>query len=153
MKDYKYIGKDVTRIDALEKISGAAIYGDDIDFGANLLYAELVQSTMAHAIIKSIDTSEALKVKGVYRIFTGKDFPYKFGLYMKDRYIFAQDKVRFVGEQIAAVIAFSPGAAKRAAELVKVEYEALPAVLDQMEALKDDATLLHPELEDYPHVP
>jgi len=153
MKDYKYIGKDVTRIDALEKISGAAIYGDDIDFGANLLHAELVQSTMAHAIIKSIDISEALKVKGVYKIFTGKDFPYKFGLYMKDRYIFAQDKVRFVGEQIAAVIAFSPGAAKRAAELVKVEYEALPAVLDQMEALKDDTALLHPELADYPHVP
>lgn len=153
MKDYKYIGKDVTRIDALEKISGAAIYGDDIDFGANLLHAELVQSTMAHAIIKSIDISEALKVKGVYKIFTGKDFPYKFGLYMKDRYIFAQDKVRFVGEQIAAVIAFSPGAAKRAAELVKVEYEVLPAVLDQMEALKDDTALLHPELADYPHVP
>ncbi len=153
MKDYKYIGKDVTRIDALEKISGAAIYGDDIDFGANLLYAELVQSTMAHAIIKSIDVSEAQKVKGVYKIFTGKDFPYKFGLYMKDRFIFAQDKVRFVGEQIAAVIAFNPGAAKRAAELVKVEYEALPAVLDQMEALKDDATLLHPELANYPHVP
>lgn len=153
MKDYKYIGKDVTRIDALEKISGAAIYGDDIDFGANLLHAELVQSTMAHAIIKSIDISEALKVKGVYKIFTGKDFPYKFGLYMKDRYIFAQDKVRFVGEQIAAVIAFSPGAAKRAAELVKVEYEVLPAVLDQMEALKDDTALLHLELADYPHVP
>lgn len=153
MKDYKYIGKDVPRIDALEKISGAAIYGDDIDFGANLLHAELVQSTMAHAIIKSIDISEALKVKGVYKIFTGKDFPYRFGLYMKDRYIFAQDKVRFVGEQIAAVIAFSPGAAKRAAELVKVEYEVLPAVLDQMEALKDDTALLHPELADYPHVP
>jgi len=153
MKEYKYIGKDVTRIDALEKISGAAIYGDDIDFGANLLHAELVQSTQAHAIIKAIDVSEAMKVKGVYKIFTGKDFPYKFGLYMKDRYIFAQDKVRFVGEQIAAVIAFSPGAAKRAAELVKVEYEPLPAVLDQMEALKDDSTLLHPELADYPHVP
>ncbi len=153
MKDYKYIGKDVIRIDALEKISGAAIYGDDIDFGANLLYAELVQSTQAHAIIKSINTSEAQKVKGVYKVFTGKDFPYKFGLYMKDRYIFAQDKVRFVGEQIAAVIAYSPGAAKRGAELVKVEYEALPAVLNQMDALADNATLLHPDLADYPHVP
>jgi len=153
MKEYKFIGKDVIRIDALEKISGAAIYGDDIDFGANLLYAELVQSTQAHAIIKSIDTSEALKVKGVYKIFTGKDFPYKFGLYMKDRYVFAQDKVRFVGEQIAAVIARNPGAAKRAAELVRVEYEPLPAVLDQMQAIAEGATLLHPDLESYPHVP
>lgn len=153
MKEFTYIGKDVTRIDGREKISGAAIYGDDIDFGANLLYAELVSSTQAHAIIKSIDISEALKVKGVYKIFTGKDFPYKFGLYMKDRYIFAQDKVRFVGEQIAAVVARNPGAAKRAAELVKVEYEPLPAVLDQMQAIADDATLLHPDLENYPHVP
>ena len=153
MKEYTYIGKDVTRIDGLEKISGAAIYGDDIDFGANLLHAELVSSTEAHAIIKSIDISEALKVKGVYKIFTGKDFPYKFGLYMKDRFIFAQDKVRFVGEQIAAVVARTPGAAKRAAALVKVEYEPLPAVLDQMEALADGATLLHPDLENYPHVP
>ncbi|MDD4309076.1 MAG: xanthine dehydrogenase family protein molybdopterin-binding subunit [Candidatus Cloacimonetes bacterium] len=153
MKDYKFIGKDITRIDGLEKISGAAIYGDDIDFGASMLHAELVQSTQAHAIIKSIDISEALKVKDVYKIFTGKDFPYKFGLYMKDRYIFAQDKVRFVGEQVAAVVARTPGAAKRAAALVKVEYEPLPAVLDQMEAIAEGATLLHPDLENYPHVP
>lgn len=153
MKEFTYIGKDVTRIDGREKISGAAIYGDDIDFGANLLYAELVSSTQAHAIIKSIDISEAMNVKGVYKIFTGKDFPYKFGLYMKDRFIFAQDKVRFVGEQIAAVVARNPGAAKRAAELVKVDYEPLPAVLDQMQAIADDATLLHPDLENYPHVP
>jgi len=153
MTDYKYIGKSVTRIDALEKISGAAIYGDDIDFGASLLYAELVSSTQAHAIIKNIDTSEAEKVPGVYKIFTGKDFPYKFGLYMKDRYVFAQDKVRFVGEQIAAVVARSPQAAKKGAALVKVDYETLPAVLDQMEALKEDAVILHPELGEYPRVP
>jgi carbon-monoxide dehydrogenase large subunit len=153
MKEYTFIGKDVVRIDGREKISGAAIYGDDIDFGASLLHAELVSSTEAHANIKYIDISEALKVPGVYKIFTGKDFPYKFGLYMKDRYIFAQDKVRFVGEQIAAVVARTPGAAKRAAALVKVEYEPLPAVLDQMQALADGATLLHPDLENYPHVP
>lgn len=153
MKEYKYIGKSVTRIDALEKISGAAIYGDDIDFGPNLLYAELVSSTEAHAIIKGIDTSAAEQVPGVYKVFTGKDFPCKFGLYMKDRYVFAQDKVRFVGEQIAAVVARNPQAAKQGAALVKVDYEPLPAVLDQMEALKDDAVILHPELGEYPHVP
>ena len=128
MKEYRYIGKNVTRIDGLEKVSGAAIYGDDIDFGPNLLYAELVSSTQAHAIIKSINTDAAMQVPGVYKIFTGRDFPYKFGLYMKDRYVFAQDKVRFVGEQIAAVVARTPQAAKQAATLVKVEYEPLPAV-------------------------
>lgn len=153
MKETRYIGKTVTRVDGLEKISGAAIFGDDIDFGPNLLYAELVSSTQAHAIIKSVDISAALEVPGVYKVFTGKDFPMKFGLYMKDRYVFAQDKVRFVGEQVAAVVARSPQAAKRGAELVKVDYEPLPAVLDQMQALEEGATLLHPDLGDYPHVP
>jgi carbon-monoxide dehydrogenase large subunit len=153
MKDHTFIGKPIVRIDGREKISGAAIYGDDIDFGPNLLYAELVSSTQAHAIIKGIDYSAALKVPGVYKVFTGQDFPFKFGLYMKDRYVFAQDKVRFVGEQVAAVVARTPQAAKRGAELVKVDYEPLPAVLDQMQALEEGATLLHPELGDYPHVP
>ncbi len=152
-KDYKFIGKDIVRIDGREKISGAAIYGDDIDFGPNLLHAEIVSSTQAHALIISIDTSEAEKVQDVVKVFTGKDFPYKFGLYMKDRYIFAQDKVRFYGEQVAAVVARTPQAAKKAAQLIKVVYEPLPAVLNQMEALKDDATLLHPDLGEYPHVP
>jgi len=153
MKETRYIGKTVTRVDGLEKISGAAIFGDDIDFGPNLLYAELVSSTEAHAIIKGVDVSAALEVPGVYKVFTGKDFPMKFGLYMKDRYVFAQDKVRFVGEQVAAVVARTPQAAKRGAELVKVDYEPLPAVLDQMQALEEGATLLHPDLGDYPHVP
>jgi carbon-monoxide dehydrogenase large subunit len=153
MNRYKFIGKDVIRIDGREKVSGAAIYGDDIDFGSNLLYAEIVGSTQAHARIKKIDTKAAEKVEGVYKVFTGKDFPYKFGLYMKDRYIFAQDKVRFVGEQVAAVIGRTPEAAKRGARLVKVEYEPLPAVTNQMEALKKDSVLLHPDLGDYPHVP
>ncbi len=153
MKDYRYIGKSVTRIDALEKISGAALYADDIDFGPNLLYAEIVASTEAHAMITSIDVSEALKVPGVYKVFTGADFPYKFGLYMKDRYVFAQDRVRFVGEQVAAVVARSPQAAKQGARKVKVQYTPLPAVLDQMSALAEDSVKLHPDVENYERVP
>ena len=86
MEKLNYIGQPVTRIDGLEKVSGAAQFVDDIDFGQNLLYAEIVESTHAHAIIKSIDFSEAEKIPGVVEIFKGKDFPYKFGLYMKDRF-------------------------------------------------------------------
>lgn len=153
MKEYKYVGQPIVRIDGEEKISGAALYADDLEFGPNLLYGEIVESTMAHAIIKSIDTREAEKVEDVVKVFTGKDFPFKFGLYMKDRYIFAQDKVRFVGEQVAAVIARNPKAAKKAAKLVKVEYEALPTVLNQMDAIKPDSILLHPDVASYPHVP
>jgi len=153
MEEYKYIGQPIVRIDGLEKISGAAIYADDIDFGTNLLYAEVVESTEAHALIKSIDTSEAEKVLDVVKIFTGKDFPFKFGLYMKDRYIFAQDRVRFIGEQIAAVVARNPKAAKRAAKLVKIEYEKLPVLVNQMDSFKDPEILIHPELDEYTHVP
>ena len=59
MEDLKFVGKSITRIDGKEKISGAAIFADDIDFGPTLLYAQIVESTKAHALIKSIDTKEA----------------------------------------------------------------------------------------------
>ncbi len=153
MEDFKFIGKSVDRLDEREKVTGAAKYVDDIDFGPNLLYAEIVESPHPHALIKSIDTSEAEKMEGVVKVVTGKDFPYKFGLYMKDRYIFAQDRVNFVGEQVAAVVARDPRTAQKAAKLVKVEYELLPAIFDPIEALKEDAPLIHPDLENYPHVP
>jgi len=153
MPEFKYVGKSPSRIDGLEKITGAAKFVDDIDFGPNLLYAEIVESPYAHARINNIDTSAAEKVAGVVKVVTGKDFPYKFGLYMKDRYVFAQDRVRFVGEQVAAVIARDPSIAKRASQLVKVTYEELPPVFDPNEAIKDDSSLIHPELGDYPHVP
>ncbi|MEI6764412.1 MAG: xanthine dehydrogenase family protein molybdopterin-binding subunit [Bacteroidota bacterium] len=149
----KFVGQSVTRIDGLEKMTGAALYADDLDFGPTLLHAQIVESTKAHAIIKSIDFADAAKIEGVVAVFTGKDFPFKFGLYMKDRFVFAQDKVRFIGEQVAAVVARDPKIAKRAAKLVKVEYEELPEMLDQLKALEPGATLLHPELADYPHVP
>ena len=153
MQEYRHVGKPASRIDGLEKVTGAAKFVDDIDFGPNLLHAEIVESPHARAVIKSIDVSEALKVAGVVRVVTGKDFPYRFGLYMKDRYVFAQDRVRFVGEQVAAVIARDAHMAKKAAKLVKVIYEQLPPLLDPMEAVKEHAPLIHPELGDYPHVP
>lgn len=153
MEELKYVGKEIPRNDEKEKITGAARYVDDLEFGPNLLYAEIIESPHPHALIKKIDTSEAEKVEGVVKVVTGKDFPYKFGLYMKDRYIFAQDRVRFVGEQVAAVVARDPKIAQRAAKLVKVEYEPLPAVFDPLEAIKEGAPIVHPELAQYSHVP
>ncbi len=153
MRAFKYVGKPIQRVDELEKITGAAQYVDDLEFGPNLLHAQLVESPHAHAKIKSIDTSEAEKVPGVVKVVTGKDFPYYFGLYMQDRYIFAMEKVRFVGEQVAAVIARDLETAKKAAKLVNVDYEPLPAIFDPGDALKEDATLIHPDLGNYGHVP
>jgi len=147
------VGKSAVRIDGLDKISGAAEFVDDIDFGPGLLHAAIVESPYAYARIVSIDTSEAEKVAGVVKIATGKDFPYKFGMYMEDRYIFAQDYVRFVGEQVAGVVARTHREAVQAAKLVKVEYEVLEPLLDPREAVADDANLIHPDLDDYVHVP
>ncbi len=136
MPDFKYIGHPVTRIDEREKVTGAAQYVDDLEFGPNLLHAYVVESPHAHALIKRIDTTAAANVPGVVKVVTGQDFPYHFGLYMQDRYIFAQDRVRFVGEQVAAVIARDVNTARQAAALVQVEYELLPAVFDPREAIK-----------------
>lgn len=153
MKEYTQIGHSAMKVDGKEKISGAALYTDDLEFGPDLLYAEIVEGPHAHAMINSIDTSEAEKVPEVLAVVTGKDFPYKFGLYMKDRYIFAQDRVRFYGEQIAAVVARTPQAAKKAAKLVKVNYTPLPKVTDPMEAIREGVDLIHPDLKNYNHVP
>ncbi|MDJ0924408.1 MAG: xanthine dehydrogenase family protein molybdopterin-binding subunit [Acidimicrobiia bacterium] len=151
--ELKAVGTDAVRIDGLDKISGAAEFVDDIDFGPGLLHAAIVESPHAFARIVSIDTTEAARAKGVVRVVTGKDFPYKFGMYMEDRYIFAQDHVRFVGEQVAGVIARSHREAVQAAKLVEVEYEVLNPILDPKQAFEEDADLIHPELADYTHVP
>jgi CO/xanthine dehydrogenase Mo-binding subunit len=153
MEELKHIGKSEIRIDGKAKVTGAAQFIDDLDFGPDLLFAAIVESSVAHALINKIDVSEALKVPGVVKIVTGKDFPYRFGLYMHDRFIFAQDRVRFVGEQIAAVIARDAAAARKAAKLVKIDYTELPAILSVDQALAKDATLVHPDLNNYTHVP
>ncbi len=164
MADLKYVGKSSPRRDGRAKVSGAATFTDDIDFGPNLLYAAVVESPHAHAEILSIDTSKAEKLDGVVRVVVGKEFPYRFGLYMHDRYIFAQDKVRFVGEQVAAVIARDEKTAYKAAKLVDVKYRVLKPVLKVEDAIGTDPehiedqksekdSLLHPELENYEHVP
>lgn len=162
-KKLKYVGQNTVRKDGKEKVTGAAIYVEDIDFGPNTLYAAVVESPHAYAKINSIDTSEAEKVPGVVKVVLGKQFPYRFGLYMHDRYIFAQERVRFVGEQVAAVIARDPRIAKKAAKLVKVDYTVLKPILDVREALGDGfendaekgkpSELVHPELKGYYHVP
>ncbi len=151
--ELKSVGQPVVRIDGLDKISGAAEFVDDIDFGPGLLHAAIVESPHAFARILSIDTTAAEEASGVVRVVTGKDFPYKFGMYMEDRYIFAQDHVRFAGEQVAGVIARSHRQAVQAAALIEVEYEVLKPLLDPREAFSDDADLIHPDLGDYTHVP
>ena len=158
-QEFKSIGKSVPRVDGVEKVTGCAVYTDDIDLGKNVVYACLVESEFAHAKILNINTKKAEAYPGVLKVFTGKDFPYKFGLYLEDRFIFAQDRVLFLGEQVACVVARDPKVAAIAAKLVKVEYEELEPLFDQMKSFEQDgnsgkeANLLHPDLENYFHVP
>ncbi len=143
------VGKSVPRVDAFEKVTGAAKYVDDMAFGPGLLYGKIVHSPMAHAIIKNIDTSKALALPGVKAVVTGQDNPTHLGLYLKDRYIFAYDRVRYVGESVAGVIAISEEIAEQAAKLIDVTYEALEPVFDPYAGAQADAPLLHPDLGSY----
>ncbi len=143
------VGKSVTRVDMLEKVTGCATFADDMQFGPGMYYGRLVRSPHAHALIKRIDASRALEMPGVKGVVTGQDVPTRIGLYLIDRPIFAGERVRYVGEPVAGVIATSEEIAEEAARLVEVEYEALPAVFDPVEAAQPDAPLLHPDLGQY----
>ena len=130
-------------------MTGAATYVDDIQFGNKLLYARAVRSPHPHALIKRIDTSKAEKLPGVKAVVTGKDFPERIGLYLKDKTIFATDRVRFFGEPVAAVAAVTEEIAEKACSLVEVEYEPLEGVFDAEYGASEKAPLIHPDLGKY----
>jgi len=143
------VGKSVARVDAYDKVTGAARYVDDMQFGPGLYYGKLVHSPYAHALIKKVDVSKALALPGVKAVVTGEDTPRRIGLYMKDRYIFARDRVRYVGEPVAGVVAITAEIAEQAAKLVEVEYEELEPIFDPYEAAQPGAPLIHPDMADY----
>jgi len=151
--ELKYVGHDAVRLDGLEKITGTAKYVDDIDLGPATLYVSILRSPYAHATIKKIDTSKAEALDGVYAVVTGKDFPYRYGLYLKDNYVFPLDRVRYVGQHVAAVVAASQEIADEAVKLIEIEYEPLPVIQDPLVAIKEDAPLIHPDLGNYEVVP
>ena len=149
LSESNLIGKNVKRTDVLEKVTGCAVFVDDIQFGPSLLHSRLVRSPYPHALIKKIDTSKALKLPGVRAVVTGQDLKARMGLYLIDRPIFADERVRYYGEPVAGVVATTEAIAVKAARLVEVEYEAIPAIFDPVEAAQPDAPLLHPNLGDY----
>ncbi len=143
------IGSSIPRVDAAEKVAGTAKFTDDLQFGPGLLYGRLVRSPHAHALIKQIDATKALALPGVKAIVTGADTPGYIGLYLQDRHIFCTDRVRYIGDPVAGVVATSEEIAEQACKLVEVEYEVLPAVFDPEESAKPDAPILHPDLGKY----
>ena len=109
--------------------------------------ARILRSQYAHAKIVSIDTSEAKKIPGVHAVVTAADAPdVRYGRSYIDRYILARNKVRFMGDPVAAVAADTPAIVKQALKKIKVVYEPLPVVIDPEEAMKPDAPTLHDDM-------
>src|SRR5215831_13602228 len=137
------VGTSARRIEGALKVTGAARFGADAS-APDMLWCQFVRSPLAHASIQSIDTTRALALDGVRAVITARDVPARlWGRRLQDVPVLAQDRVRFIGEKVAAVAAEDPETAERAASLVEVEYDELPAVFDAESALKGEV-LLHP---------
>jgi CO/xanthine dehydrogenase Mo-binding subunit/aerobic-type carbon monoxide dehydrogenase small subunit (CoxS/CutS family) len=143
-EDGKFIGVNIRRLDAPSKVSGALKYAGDMTM-PNMLHLQVLRSPHPHARIVSIDTSEAETMDGVEGVITSADVPGEdgFGVFVHDQPIMARDKVRYVGEAVAAVASEDAVIARRALEKIKVVYEPLPAIFDIDAAMAKDAPVLH----------
>ncbi len=150
--EFKYLGKSYNRPDAVNKVTGKAIYLDDIRL-PGMLHAAILRPEIAHAKILGIDTSEAEKMPGVVKVVTGKGCHYHYGDNIKDLVPMAVEKVRYIGEPVAAVIADTLAHAEAALSKIKVNYEPLPVYIDGVDAMKPGAALIHEENGSYWHLP
>ncbi|MEL6428667.1 MAG: molybdopterin cofactor-binding domain-containing protein [Planctomycetota bacterium] len=142
--DFKVVGKSHRKIDGVAKATGEAVYTDDIQL-PGMLHAKTLRSPHAHARIVSIDASRALAHPGVHAVITGADLPIRYGVipWTPDETALAVDKVRFIGDEVAAVAAIDEDTANEALELIDVEYEELHPYFDPREALESHAPLVH----------
>src|SRR3990172_2111533 len=150
---YSVVGKSLPRVDAPAKVTGQALYGTDAQL-AGMLWSKILRSPLPHARIRGIDPSPALTLAGVKAVITAQDFPLvrygqAIGPGLKDRTVIARDKVRYLGEPVAAVAAVDEETAEEALDLIRVDYEELPAVFDLEAAMAADAPLVHEDLEKY----
>jgi len=156
-QQYKVIGKRPVRHDGVDKVTGRAVYGADVQL-PGMLYGKVLRSPHAHARIKSIRTDKALALEGVKAIVTAADLPDSAGrsanlgelgevpLQHISHNVLASGKALYQGHAIAAVAATSSHLAEEALDLIEVEYEVLPPVLEVLEAMQENATLLHDDL-------
>lgn len=149
MKTTSPVGKSVPRIDARQKVAGEATYVFDLKL-PGMLVGKMLRSPHAHARIVKIDTSKAEKLPGVRAVVTAEDTPkIKFGSnefffpYTVDQFPLEFEKVRYIGDEIAAVAAVDEETAQKALSLIDVHYEVLPAVFSSVEAMKPGAPAIH----------
>lgn len=138
-----FVGKRIPMVDAVEKVKGEAIYYTDLEL-PGMLHAKVLRSPHPHAKILSINADKATSLPGVKAVLLPQDTPSeKYGPQIADRPILAKEKVRFVGEEVAAVAAIDEETALEALRSIDVQYEPLPPVLDVEEAVKEGAPLVH----------
>jgi CO/xanthine dehydrogenase Mo-binding subunit len=138
------VGKRIPKRDAVDKVTGRATYVQDLKV-PGMLYGKILRSKYPHARIVRMDTSKAKKLIGVRAVITADDVPQiRYG-FMKDQPVLKAGKVRSYRDEVAAVAAIDPDTAEEAVNLIEVEYEALAGVFDPMEAMKQDAPLVHEE--------
>lgn len=148
MKNFDMIGTHVPRNDAEAKARGTALYTDDLKL-PGMLHGRILRSPLAHARIKRIDVQRAAALKGVKCVVTGEDIPkVKYGNWRlfpdtQDEYALAMDKVRFIGDEVAALAAVDLDTAEEALSLIEVDYEELPAVFDVAASRAEGAPVLH----------
>ncbi|MER7948160.1 molybdopterin cofactor-binding domain-containing protein [Streptomyces sp. NPDC096079] len=150
------IGESTLRPDGTLKVTGEFAYSSDM-WHEDMLWGQILRSTVAHAEIVSIDISEALAMDGVYAVLTHEDLPAakNYGMEFQDTPVLAYGKVRHHGEPVALVGADHPETARRAAAKIKIEYRELPLITDEASALAPDAILVHENRDDHHsgHVP
>lgn len=139
--DMSLIGKNQRKIEGLAKSTGRAEYADDLTF-PGMLHGKILRSPLPHARIVSIDTSRALELEGVHAVITGRDMPVTYGIipWTPDEYPLCVDRVRYIGDGVAAVAAVDEDTAIAALALIDVEYEELPPYLDPHLALQADGS-------------
>jgi len=149
----KIVGTSVPRAEGPDKVTGRTRYAADIP-RAGLLWGKILRSPHPHARIRGIDASRARKAPGVRAVVTGRDVPNHFmGKQIRDLPVLCWDRVRYVGDRVAAVAAETPEAAEAALGLIDVDYEVLPAVFDPVAATEPEAPLLHDDVAGYDGAP
>jgi CO/xanthine dehydrogenase Mo-binding subunit len=145
-KQLLVVGKSIERVDSLDKVLGKPIYTMDI-IPENTLYLKVVRSKYAHALLKKINILRARRYPGVVAVVTAKDIPgiNESTALLPDKPLFASERVRFVGEPIAAVASYDPLIAEEAVDLVDVDYQPLPGIFTPVDALNPDSVKIHPE--------
>jgi 4-hydroxybenzoyl-CoA reductase subunit alpha len=156
--NFSIIGKPTAMVDAAEKTTGAGKYTDDLS-APGMLIGKILHSSYPHARIKNVVTTHAEQVDGVVAVVVGADAPKTYGILPvgHDEYPLALDKVRYVGDNVACVVATSEAIAEKALELIDVDYEVLPAYFDPEESMMAETDLIHDHKahnleKDYHHV-